>query len=507
MRPLLCAFVGGFAVMGAEMAFARQAAPWFGSSLPVWAVLISVLLTALSAGAAWGGLRTLQGRLPSQPPSFPGRLLMLAAAALVVTAFALPPLLAAAAGTRQWGLAVAVPAALSALALAGTPMFLLGALPPALLAVSLAEREAAGWQAGRLSAAGTLGSLAGTLGAAFGLLPALGTRATGLALAGLCGLAALAARGLRPSPDVVVGLLLAAASVAAVKAGGNGPTPAGQRLREARQTPYQTAFVLEAADGTRSLRLNAMKDRHSIYDPRGPSSDGVWPYFLLGQAARPGCARPPTRVLVLGLGAGTLARDLKFAFPGASVVGVEIDPEVIALGRRWFALPATTDVVAEDGRQYLNRPVGQRFDLILIDAFAGAYLPFQLATRESFQRADAWLAPGGAVAVNVLSVGDHRQLADAVAGTMIDVFGAGASADLRPGYNTMLLAWRSADAAAAEAACAEPAWPAQRERLRSLRSLIRPLSPSTAVVLTDDHAPVEWLTHRMAFAALFGGDR
>ena len=127
-------------------------------------------------------------------------------------------------------------------------------------------------------------------------------------------------------------------------------------------------------------------------------------------------------------------------------MGVEIDPEVIALGRRWFALPAATDVFVEDGRQYLNRPVGQRFDLILIDAFAGAYLPFQLATRESFQRADAWLAPGGAVAVNVLSVGDHRQLADAVAGTMIDVFGAGASADLRPGYNTMLLAWRSADA-------------------------------------------------------------
>jgi spermidine synthase len=503
MRSLLCAFVGGFAVMGAEMAFARQAAPWFGSSLPVWAILISVLLSALSAGAAWGGLRTLKGR----PPSFPGRLLVLAAAALVVTAFALPPLLAAAAGARQWGLAIAIPAALAALALAGTPMFLLGALPPALLAVSLAEREAAGWQAGRLSAAGTLGSLAGTLGAAFGLLPALGTRATGLVLAALCGVAALAARGLRPSPDVVAGLLLAAASAAAVRAGGHGPTPAGQRLREARQTSYQTSFVLEATDGTRSLRLNAMKDRHSSYDPRGPSSDGIWPYFLLAQAIRPGCARPPARVLVLGLGAGTLARDLEFAFPGAHVVGVEIDPEVIALGRRWFALPAATDVWAGDGRQYLNRPVDQRFDLILIDAFAGAYLPFQLATRESFQRADAWLTPGGAVAVNVLSVGGHRQLADAVAGTMVDVFGAGASADLRPGYNTMLLAWRSADAPDS-AACAEPAWPAQRERLRALRSLVQPLPPRTAAaVLTDDHAPVEWLTHRMAFAALFGGDR
>jgi hypothetical protein len=211
VRPLVCAFVGGFAVMGAEMAFARQAAPWFGNSLPVWAVLISVLLSALSVGAAWGGLRTLKGR----PPSFPGRLLGLAAAALVVTAFVLPPLLAAAAGARQWGVALAVLAAGAALMLAGTPMFLLGALPPALLAMSLADPNAAGWQAGRLSAAGTIGSLAGTLGASFGLLPALGTRMTGLVLAALCAAAALAARGLRPVLDVPVAVLLMVAGVAA----------------------------------------------------------------------------------------------------------------------------------------------------------------------------------------------------------------------------------------------------------------------------------------------------
>jgi hypothetical protein len=114
LRPLVCAFVGGFAVMGAEMAFARQAAPWFDNSLPVWAVLISVLLSALSVGAAWGGLRTLKGR----PPSFPGPLLGLAAAALVLTAFVLPPLLAAAAGARQPGVALAVLAAGAALVLA-----------------------------------------------------------------------------------------------------------------------------------------------------------------------------------------------------------------------------------------------------------------------------------------------------------------------------------------------------------------------------------------------------
>jgi hypothetical protein len=196
VRPLLCAFLGGFAVMGAELAFARQAAPWFGGTTRVWALLIAVLLSALSVGAAGGGLRTLREQAR---PSFPARLMLLAAVALAVAALALSPLLSAVAGAGAW--ALAAPAALAALALAGTPMFLLGALPPALLAVSLAEREAAGWQAGRLAAAGTLGSLAGTLGTAFVLVPALGTRATGLVLAALCAVAALAARAPRAATD------------------------------------------------------------------------------------------------------------------------------------------------------------------------------------------------------------------------------------------------------------------------------------------------------------------
>ena len=110
------------------------------------------------------------------------------------------------------------------------------------------------------------------------------------------------------------------------------------------------------------------------------------------------------------------------------------------------------------------------------------------------------------MAVNVLTIGEQRPLADAVARTLVDVFGAGASADLRPGYNTMLLAWRSGDARDPARSCAEPAWPDQRQRLRDLQALVTPLTPRPdAPLLTDDHAPVEWLTHRMAFAALFGG--
>jgi spermidine synthase len=500
----LPALVGGFAVMGAEMAFARQAAPWFGSSLPVWAVLISVLLLALAVGSWWGGQRSLRGG----SARLPGRLLVVAGGGLLLAAVLMPPLLAGAARARALGLPLAVASALGALGLAGLPLLALGALPPALVASWVGRQAPAGLAAGRLSALATAGSLGGTLGTAFVLLPWLGTRATVLALAAACLLTALPGAR-RPGRATALALLLAAAGAGAAGPG-TGAWPVSGRLLEARQSAYHAAFVLEEPGGTRTLRLNSLQEPHSHHDPRGPTTIGVWPYFLLAQALRPGCARPPRRVLVLGLGAGTLARDLGFAFPGSTVVGVEIDPAVVELGRRWFALPDTTEVHVQDGRRFLNQAAADpahaaRYDLVLVDAFNGPYIPFQLATRESFERISTLLSPGGALAVDVLSFPQDPALEAAVARTMATVFDRIQRAPVRPGYNSMLIASRSRDEAPTAAPCALPRHPAQRAFLTAtLPQIQRWHDDHRAPILTDDHAPIEWLTHRSAWSALRG---
>jgi spermidine synthase len=81
---------------------------------------------------------------------------------------------------------------------------------------------------------------------------------------------------------------------------------------------------------------------------------------------------------------------------------VELDPGVIAAGRRYFGLLETDKVhfIESDRRVYLN---GNRdlYDLVLLDAYRELSVPFQLLTREFYELVKARLAPGGAVASNL----------------------------------------------------------------------------------------------------------
>jgi spermidine synthase len=88
--------------------------------------------------------------------------------------------------------------------------------------------------------------------------------------------------------------------------------------------------------------------------------------------------------------------------PDARIDVVELDPGVIAAGRKYFGLQETDKVrfIESDGRVYLNRSK-DRYDLIILDAFRELGVPFHLLTREFYALLKERLAPGGAVASNV----------------------------------------------------------------------------------------------------------
>ncbi|HET9314124.1 MAG TPA: hypothetical protein VFQ51_00995 [Vicinamibacteria bacterium] len=80
--------------------------------------------------------------------------------------------------------------------------------------------------------------------------------------------------------------------------------------------------------------------------------------------------RPP-RVLLLGLGGGSVARALRSLAPAAELVGVERDLDVLRLARRHFGLGRLgIEVVADDVFRYL-REERRTFDLIVEDVFVG----------------------------------------------------------------------------------------------------------------------------------------
>jgi spermidine synthase len=113
-------------------------------------------------------------------------------------------------------------------------------------------------------------------------------------------------------------------------------------------------------------------------------------------------AETPKKVLMLGLGGGSISTYLGRFMPDAAITTVEIDPGVITAAKTYFGLRESERMryQAGDGRVFLNRN-SELYDLILLDAYRGGYVPFHLLTREFYALVKQRLTPGGAAAFNV----------------------------------------------------------------------------------------------------------
>jgi spermidine synthase len=113
-------------------------------------------------------------------------------------------------------------------------------------------------------------------------------------------------------------------------------------------------------------------------------------------------AHGPIKMGVVGLGAGTLAA---YGRSGDTMRFYDLNPLVIEIAHKNFTFltdcAAHTDVVLGDARLSLASEPSQRFDILVIDAFAGDAIPVHLLTREAFDIYWRHLKPYGVLAVHV----------------------------------------------------------------------------------------------------------
>jgi spermidine synthase len=109
----------------------------------------------------------------------------------------------------------------------------------------------------------------------------------------------------------------------------------------------------------------------------------------------------PKLALVLGLGGGTVVQLLHRRFGPLPVIGVERDPEVLALARERFGLdlPGLT-VVEADAFDYLP-DCQERFDYVCVDLFQGGQLQRAVLGRPFLRRLKEITRPGGEIAINL----------------------------------------------------------------------------------------------------------
>jgi spermidine synthase len=130
------------------------------------------------------------------------------------------------------------------------------------------------------------------------------------------------------------------------------------------------------------------------------------------------------RVLVLGFGGGSVARLVRALAPRATVVGVELDRDVIREARRHFGLrDLQAEIVVDDAVAFLRRE-RRRFDAIVDDVYEGRvqHLRKPAALVESYDLVTRRLAPGGVLVVN--TIGETARMArilGRVPGTLVRV--------------------------------------------------------------------------------------
>jgi spermidine synthase len=489
----LVAFVTGAIIMSFEMLGSRYLNPYFGSGIYTWASLISTVLAALCVGYFIGGIAA--DRYPSA--AVLGATVLIGSAYILVLPLFSERMLEFVLGAIDDVKAGSLAAAFVILFF---PVTFLGMYSPFGIRLLLHSAQSSGRVSGTVYGVSTAGSILGTLGTTFFLIPAIGTRAITLAL-GLAGILSgllLLLPSIRRRQSAVVLVCLAALAAADARAEELiDPAIRAAMLKRADgqiahiETEYNDIFINKRRNElTLAFQLKGYDYTESVANLSDPDDLPV----RYTQMMTVGVIYPPEvrKVLMIGLGGGSISSYLGRFMPDTAIDTIEIDPGVIKAAKIYFGMKETARVryLEGDGRVFLNRHK-ETYDLILVDAFQGGYVPFHLLTKEFYALLRQRLAPGGAA---VFNVHDNTKLYASTLLTLRSVF---------PGVHL----YPSGQGEVATVVTAEPAPDAQALDARAkalqdkysfrfaLPALMarrndRPNTTQTGELLTDDFAPV-----------------
>ena len=407
-------FISGAVLMGLEIVGSRVLAPYFGSSIFVWGSLISVVMAALSIGYYWGGW--LSAREPSYGRLF--TLLLIPGILIFFLPFLYPTV-------NEWIAGVDFGTRLNPLIASSIyflpPGIFLGTISPYAIRLAATALSTVGSTAGTLYAVSTCGSIFGTLLTAFYLIPLIGVRniihSLGITLVCL----ALLVVPLLRLRSVAVGRAVTALSVIGSIAM-PWPSIAWARIKTLlEKDSFYHRIRVEEDDEARYMYFDrTLQSAMNIKDPTALRL--VYSrYTSLGFAFRPDAKR----MLIIGLGGGSIPKKLQKEFPSLEIDVVEIDPEVIQIAKNHFSVreSKTLRLHAQDGRLFLTRASNQ-YDIILLDAYYADAMPFHLATQEFFELVQRKLAPNGIVVANLISAvtGPSGKIARAFVKTQRRIF-------------------------------------------------------------------------------------
>ena len=489
--------------LAVEFTTSRMLQTVYGTSNLVWANVIGLVLLFLTLGYFIGGRWADKRPYPATFYTLVSTAGFTAVFFLLLTSVILKTAAAAMAAINVSALVSSLVGVILALAV---PVTLLGCISPFAIRLAVQDVAEAGRVSGRIYAISTWGSLLGTYLPVLVTIPLLGSRVTAvlfgffLLLIGLIGLW----RDNRQKGLIGFIAALLLAPVVLLWTPGNIKAYDGQLFET--ESAYNYVQVVRQGN-CNYLLLNEGQAYHSFYcDGGAVSRISVWsmmlaaPYFNAATGDR-----TVENAAVIGLAAGTIAKQLTRVFGPIPIDGIELDPAIVQAGRDYFAMTdPNLRVIVGDGRYELNQLDG-RYDLITIDAYKVPYIPWHLTTREFFQEVQAHLTADGVVGINVGRAPQDRSLVDAMTATLLTVFPTVQAIDVPGSLNTILVATNQPtvpeNVAANLAQLAGDADPLLRAALETAVANLVPITPS-GIVFTDERAPVETIVDTLVLRYL-----
>lgn len=383
-------FIEGASVMSAELLGAKMLAPFYGSSLYVWATVMAVTLGGLAAGYFSGGYFAEKNK----KNNFLFYVILLAALFTALMPLSLKLVISLGSSLSfLWAIII------STLFFLMPPVFLMGMVSPLMIEKLSDEHYHAGKISGSIYAISTLGGIISTFLMGFYIIPKFGLTIpayfTGLILAVLPLIAVIKSN----TKTYLVILLFVIIGISILKR---------NNFQSDIKVLYQQEGILgqimvvdypiygEEKTPENYIRMMLFNRVIQTYYNNNDSINPYFPYvkILVNESHH---QLKGGNALLLGLGGGCVASELiKNNF---EVDAVELDERVGNAASKYFNLNNKVQVYIEDARRFINKS-NKKYHLIVFDVFKGEENPSHLITSESLEELKKLLHPSGMIVVN-----------------------------------------------------------------------------------------------------------
>lgn len=485
--PYITVFMSGYIMLSLELLGIRLLAPFFGYSLYVFGALIGVILLALSLGYMLGGYW-------SENKQFTERRFFsfVFISALYLSIISLYHAKIVEVLSR---LHIITGALLSSLILFAFPMIMLASISPYLTKTLTKRGQAVGASSGAIYATGTLGSLIGTFATSFYLVPAFGVNIT--LISNVLLMFSLAFLWIIPWKYGFVSTLGILILLTGLVSAEKNPSVILAQV----ESPYNHLEIVDYKEfiGLRTDRRNG--GLYSLYP-----KEGYWQYpgYVYDFFAIPPLINGAQNGLLLGLGAGTIPLIHQEISPNLMITGVEIDPNIIELGKQYFHLSERHNLqtVLADARPFLVHST-LRYDLIEIDLFwGGGEIPFYLSTKEFFALTLKNLTDKGILVMNVYDPSQDQKIFRPLINTIASVYPKTSYIRMPFGSYFILATHKPLDYSVLDKAIKTVRFDKKAYTVaQKLKKEFVPWSfnPRTSI-FTDNWAPLEKLTYEAVFS-------